>query len=392
MTPAPDPMWDPPPGAAGRPLSGIRVLDVSRVVAGPYCAMLLGDLGATVIKVEGPQGDETRRWGPPFHNGTASYFYAANRNKRGLRLDLSRPPDRARLQTLLEHADVLVHNFTGRVLAKFHLTYEEVAAANPTCIHCAISGFGPEQPDRRGFDVVAQAMGGMMAVTGSQDGPPTKVGVPISDLAAGLFSALAVTACLRDREVHGAGAQVEVSLLDSVVALLANQAMAWLAEGVEPTPLGNDHPQISPYGLYSTGSGGIVIAAGTDSQFAALCHELGAPELAQDPRFASNRGRVGNRSDLRDLLEALLARADAERWQVRLEGAGIPCGVVRSVSEVFTDVGARLVRSVDGVPQVMAPFRLDGKYLVPFMAPPEVEPTSYGEAGMGPPDGSRSFP
>ncbi len=366
-----DPLWEPPPGAAGRPLSGVRVLDVSRVLAGPYCAMLLADLGATVVKVEGPQGDETRRWGPPFHNGTATYFYTANRNKRGLRLDLSFPSDRERLQRLLRHADVLVHNFTAHVLTRFHLTYDEVAAINPSCIHCGISGFGAEDPDRPGFDVVAQAMGGLMSITGSPGGPPTKVGVPISDLAAGLFSALAVSACLRDRERRGSGAQVEVSLLDSVVALLSNQAMAHLAGGVEPTPLGNDHPQVAPYGLYLTRRGSIVIAAGTDGQFAALCRELGAPELAADPRFASNPARVSHLPELRLRLEALLAQADADAWQLRLEGAGIPCGMVRSVAEVFAEVGARLVRTVDGIPQSMAPIRLNGEYLAPFLRPPD---------------------
>jgi crotonobetainyl-CoA:carnitine CoA-transferase CaiB-like acyl-CoA transferase len=364
-----DVLWDPQPGSSGRPLSGIKVLDVSRVLAGPYCAMLLADLGATVIKVEGPKGDETRRWGPPFDRGTATYFYTANRNKRGIVLDLSSGPGQDRIQSLLQDADVLVHNFTGRVLTKLHLSRDEVAALNPKCIHCTISGFGREQPDRRGFDLVTQALGGLMAVTGYPDSQATKVGVPISDLAAGLFSALAVAAALRDREVSGHAAQVEVSLLDSVVALLSNQAMSWLAGGVPPGRLGNDHPQVAPYGLYSTGRGDIVIAAGTDQQFSSLAAELGAPELAADPLFATNAARVEHRPQLRRVLEALLESSSAEAWQLRLERAGIPSGMVRSVEDVFEDVGSRLVRTLDGIPQVLSPFRLDGEYLAPYLAP-----------------------
>lgn len=364
-----DVLWEMEPGATGRPLAGVRVLDVSRVLAGPYCAMLLADLGATVVKVEGPQGDETRRWGPPFDRGTATYFYTANRNKRFVSLDLASGPGQERVCSLLRDADVLVHNFTKRVLTKLHLSVPEVSALNPRCIHATISGFGPEQPDRRGFDVITQALGGMMAVTGYPEGSPTKVGVPISDLAAGLFSALAVTAALRGREVTGHAATVEIALLDSVIALLSNQAMSWLAGGVAPGRMGNDHPQVAPYGLYTTGDGDVVIAAGTDGQFAALVTELGDEGLAGDPRFASNAGRVQHRNELRMALEALLRPHGAMEWQTRLDRAGVPCGMVRSVAEVFEEVGARLVRSVGGVPQVMSPFLLDNEYLPPYLSP-----------------------
>lgn len=381
-------LWDLEPGARGRPLTGIRVLDVSRVLAGPYCAMLLADLGATVVKVESPRGDETRRWGPPFDQGTATYFYTANRNKRTVVLDLGSPSGQEQLRSLLRDADVLVHNFTDQVMHKFHLSRAEVTEINPSCIHCTISGFGREQPDRRGCDLVSQALGGLMAVTGLPDGPPTKVGIPISDLAAGLYSALAVTAAIRDRDGRGHAAQVEVSLLDCVVALLSNQAMSWLAGGVAPHRLGNDHPQVAPYGLYGTGRGDIVIAAGTDGQFAALVAELGAPELAWDPRFASNAARVEHRPELRHALESLLEPASAQEWQPRLERAGIPSGTVRSVAEVFEDVGSRLVRSVEDVPQVLSPFRLDGKYMTPYLPPPPLPAPQPRLDSSDRPDGS----
>ena len=208
-----------------------------------------------------------------------------------------------------------------------------------------------------------------MAVTGYPEGYPTKVGVPISDLAAGLFSALAVTAALRGREVTGHAATVEIALLDSVIALLSNQAMSWLADGGAPGRMGSDHPQVAPYGLYTTGDGDVVIAAGTDGQFAALVAELGDEGLAGDPRFASNAGRVQHRDELRLALEALLRPHGAMEWQARLDRAGVPCGMVRSVAEVFEEVGARLVRSVGGVPQVMSPFLLDNEYLPPYLSP-----------------------
>lgn len=374
MTTDLDPLWAPIPETQGRPLDGIKVLDLSRVMAGPYCAMLLGDLGATVVKVEGPAGDETRRWGPPFRGGTATYYFAANRNKRGIRLDLTNAGDRERFESLLRGADVLVHNFTGEVQTRLGLTPPELADLNPGCILCNISGFGPDQPDRRGFDVATQALGGLMAVTGPVGGPPTKVGVPISDLAAGLFAALAITACLAQRSEPTRGRRVEVALLDTVVALLSNQAMSWLAGGVEPGLLGNDHPHVAPYGLYQTGAGSLVIAAGADRHFQRLCTLLEAPELARDPRFRSNPERVANREELRRELEARLAGEDAETWRKRLEGEGVPCGVVRSVAAVFDDLGADAVAEVDGIPQVVGPIRIDGERLRPYLPPPGLEP------------------
>lgn len=374
MNPEADPLWAPIPATQGRPLTGVRVLDLSRVMAGPYCAMLLGDLGATVVKVEGPAGDETRRWGPPFRSGSATYYFAANRNKRGLRLDLTDDADRQRFEGLLAGADVLIHNFTAEVQARLRLTYEELANLNPSCIQCNISGFGPEEPNRRGFDVATQALGGLMSVTGPVEGPPTKVGVPVSDLAAGLFAALAVSACLVDRSRATAGRRVEVALLDTVVALLSNQAMSWLAGGVEPGPLGNDHPHVAPYGLYTTGSGSLVIAAGADRHFEHLCAVLEAPQLARDPRFGSNAARVAHRAELRRELETLLAAHDAESWRQRLESEGVPCGVVRSVAEVFRDLGPEAVAQVGGVPQVLGPIRIDGERLPPFLPPPGLEP------------------
>jgi crotonobetainyl-CoA:carnitine CoA-transferase CaiB-like acyl-CoA transferase len=368
--------WPKGGGIEGRPLSGVRVVELSRILAGPYCTMLLADLGADVIKVEPPGGDETRRWGPPFVGETAAYFASANRNKRSVVLDLKHKPDRVILGELVGQADVVVHNYTERVSAQLGVDHKWLAKRNPYCIVCRVSGFG-DATDEPAYDLVLQAASGLMAITGQPDGPPTKVGVAVADLAAGMFAAIGVLAELFARRQQSRGSEVEISILDSALALLVNQGASWLAGGEDPQRWGNDHPSIVPYGLFPTGDGDLVLAVGSDRQFGALAEVLGAPELAQDPRFATNASRVGNRTAVRAVLEQQLSSSSAEDWRQRLQRAGVPCGRVRTVGEALATAGDRLVArlSQEGGPaegQVMSPIRIDGQYLRPYASAPEL--------------------
>jgi len=372
----------------GRPLSGVRVIDLSRVLAGPYCAMVLADLGADVVKVEPPGGDETRRWGPPFAGDTAAYFFSANRNKRSVVLDLKGEADQLRLGRLVAQADVVVHNYTDRVSAQLGIDHRWLTEHNPECVVCRISGFG-EASNRPAYDLVLQAASGLMSITGQPGGEPTKVGVAVADVVAGLFAAVGVLAQLYARRDGVRERQVDVSLLDSALALLVNQGASWLAGGDEPERLGNDHPTIVPYGLFAAGEGQLVLAVGNDRQFGALCTVLGAPDLGRDDRFASNPQRVGHRAELRQILETLLASAPAEDWRQRLELAGVPCGRVETVGEALSGVGSHLIRwmsTPDGAEQgqVMNPLRLDGEYLPPYRPAPSLGQHTGELPGTGP--------
>lgn len=358
--------WPVGPSRPG-PLAGLRVLDLSRILAGPFATMQLADLGADVIKVEAPgRGDETRRWGPPFQpDGTAAYFTAANRNKRALTLDLAHPAGGAIARRLALAADVVVDNFLPGRLARFGLDRVGLLPANPALVTCTITGFGSDSADagRPGFDFLAQAAGGLMAVTGADGGEPTKVGVAIVDLAAGLFASIGVLAALRQREQTGRGAHVEVSLLDAVVGLLANQSANWLVGGVEPARMGNAHPNIAPYESFATADRPIAIAVGTDRQFAGLAVALGRPELAEDGRFRTNADRVGHRRDLCSELEEVLTAKPRESWLARLNAAGVPAAPINSIPEVFADAAVRdrLIVDVMGCRQVRSPVHIDGK-------------------------------
>ena len=367
--------WPTSEANAGRPLSGTKVLDLSRVLAGPYCTMLLADLGADVIKIEPPKGDETRRWGEAVLGDAAAYYFVANRNKWGLVLDLKMAEERAILGELIRQADVLIQNYTGALARTFGVDYESVLAINPDIIYLSVSGFGPEQPERRGYDLVAQALGGIMAVTGDADGPPTKVGVPISDLSAGLFAAMAALAGLVGRRNTETGMRLDISLYDSTVALLSNQAVSWLLAAKEGERLGNDHPTVCPYGTYAASDGMIVLAAGTDGQFRSLCEALELSELADDERFARNVQRMEYRIELREHLERALAGRTASDWSALLDACGVPNAVVRPVSGALGAAEAQsvceLVHPQYGlVQQVLSPIRIDGRYLVPYLAPP----------------------
>jgi crotonobetainyl-CoA:carnitine CoA-transferase CaiB-like acyl-CoA transferase len=323
---------------ARRPaLDGLLVADFSRVLAGPVATMLLGDLGADVVKVERPEGDDTRHWGPPWDaQGSSTYFQAINRNKRSVVLDLRDAGDQALARRLALRADVLIENFRPGTMERLGLGHDELAAANPGLVSCSITGFGAGAgAELPGYDLLVQGVGGLMSMTGPLDGPPTKVGVALVDVLAGLFSTVGILAALREREASGLGQRVEVSLFSSLLAALVNQASGYLGAGFVPGPLGNRHPSIAPYETFAAADGDVVIAVGTDRQFAALCGELGVAELAADERFATNPQRVAHADALRAALAPPLLGATRAAWSERLNAAGIPCGPVNDVGEAF---------------------------------------------------------
>jgi len=327
----------PDPSPAGA-LADLRILDFSRVLAGPFATMMLADLGATVIKVERPEtGDETRSWGPPYdERGEATYYQSVNRNKDSVVLDLRDPDDLARARTLAAEADVVVENFRPGVLDGLGLGYEALSAADPALIYCSITGFGSGWGAALpGYDLLVQALGGLMSITGAPDGEPQKVGVALVDVLAGLFSAVGILAALRHRAASGEGQLVEVDLLSALLAALVNQGSAFSLAGVVPRRMGNAHPSIAPYELYATGEGDLVLAVGNDRQFASLCEVLGEPGLAADPRFASNADRVAHRAQLRVSLERLLVARAAGDWSRALTEARVPAGVVNDIGDAF---------------------------------------------------------
>ncbi|MHB1836866.1 MAG: CaiB/BaiF CoA transferase family protein [Solirubrobacteraceae bacterium] len=339
------------PGLA--PLGQLRILDFSRVLAGPFATMMLADLGAEVIKVERPGGgDDTRGWGPPYDaRGEATYFQSVNRNKRSLVLDLSAPDGVARARELAAIADVVVENFRPDVMDGLGLGYEALHELNPRLVYCSITGFGSGAGARLpGYDLLVQAVGGLMSITGAPEGEPQKVGVALVDVLAGLFATVGILAALRERDSSGEGQRIEVSLLSSLLAALVNQASGYTIAGMVPGRMGNAHPSISPYELYETGAGELVLAVGNERQFAALCEVLGAPQLADDPRFVNNSSRVANRDALKAELVARLAAAPAAEWAARLTDARVPAGVVNDLAGAF-----ELARSLGLEPVVSVP-------------------------------------
>ena len=312
------------------------MLDFSRVLAGPFATMMLGDLGAEIIKVERPgTGDETRSWGPPHDvHGEATYFQALNRNKRSIALDLKDPTDVARAKELTTRVDVLVENFRPGLLDGLGLGYDELSARNPGLIYCSVTGFGRGKGAAvTGYDLLVQALGGLMSITGPADGEPQKVGVALVDVLAGLFASTGILAALRHRERSGRGQRVEVTLLAALLAALVNQGSAYTIAGVVPRRMGNAHPSISPYELYRAADRELVLAVGNDRQFAALCETIGAPELPQDARFETNARRVEHRDALRVELERRLTQRPAEDWLEQLATARVPAGVVNDIAE-----------------------------------------------------------
>jgi crotonobetainyl-CoA:carnitine CoA-transferase CaiB-like acyl-CoA transferase len=320
------------------PLRDLLVADFSRVLAGPYATMLLADMGATVVKIEHPDGgDDTRSWGPPWSDGTSTYFQAVNRNKISVACDLRRPDDKQVARELCEQADVVVENFRSGTMERRGLGPEEVLAGNPRAVYCSISGFGPGAgSELLGYDFLLQAVGGLMSVTGETGGPPMKVGVAIVDVITGLHALSGILAALHDRDRTGVGQRIEVNLMSSLLSALVNQVSSLLNTGTVPEALGNVHPSIAPYELLEAADRPLALAVGNDSQFRALCAELGWPQWADDARFATNGVRVANRPALAAALQAVLATAPAQQWVDRLTARGVPCGLVNGIDEALS--------------------------------------------------------
>lgn len=320
------------------PLDGIVVADFTRVLAGPYATMLLGDMGATVIKVERPEvGDDTRHWGPPYDAaGRATYFESVNRNKTSVAIDMTNPAGLAEAHELIKRADIVIHNFPPSNSEKFGLDYEAVKKLKPEVIYCSITGFGSGVGAAMpGYDLLVQAMGGLMSVTGPAPGEPTKVGVALVDVITGMHATIGLLAALNHRNATGEGQRIEVNLLSSLLSAMVNQASSYVSGNVVPGILGNAHPSISPYEVYQTSDRPIVVAVGNDGQFAKLCLELGIPETAADPKFVTNPDRVANRVELNKLLVKQFAQHGADHWWKLLSNAGVPCGPINSIAEAF---------------------------------------------------------
>ncbi|HEX5837819.1 MAG TPA: CoA transferase [Anaerolineales bacterium] len=320
-----------------QPLHGIRVLDLSRVLAGPYCTMVLGDLGADVIKVESPEGDETRGWGPPFAEGESAYYLCVNRNKRGIIVDFKTEEGRAMLHRLVERSDVLVENFRPGTLARYGLDFASATEINPKLIYCSITGFGQSGPfrDKPGYDFMIQAMGGLMSITGEPDGEPMKVGVAVADLFAGQNAVIAILAALQARTSTGRGQHLDISLFDSQVGMLANVASNFLLSANLPKRYGNAHANIVPYQSFQASDAWFVLAVGNDRQFEKLCGMIGRSDLAKDSRYALNAGRVTHRDELLAILRPVFLIRTSGEWLSALDAAGIPCGPIHTLDQVF---------------------------------------------------------
>jgi crotonobetainyl-CoA:carnitine CoA-transferase CaiB-like acyl-CoA transferase len=358
------------------PLAGVRIVDLSRVLAGPYATMTLADLGADVVKVEHPAGgDETRGWGPPFAGGESAYFLSVNRGKRSVALDLKDPEARDLALELCARADVVIENFRSGGAARLGLDYETVRALRRDIVYCTISGFGSREPtDRAGYDFTVQAESGLMAITGEPDGEPLKVGVAIVDVLAGLNAATAILAALRRRDLTGEGGRVEVSLLDSAFAALVNVGANALLTGEEPQRYGNAHPSIVPYQPFRAADGWIAVAAANDGLYTRLCQAIDRPDLAADERYATNAARVLNREPLIGELQAVFTARSTDDWERLLLAAGVPAGKIRGVGEALRTAPAR-TRRVDhptagAIELVGPPFKLNSAALGPSTPPP----------------------
>ena len=367
-----------------RPLEGVKVLDLSRVLAGPWCTQLLADLGAEVTKIERPgHGDDTRHWGPPWHGEgderVAAYFLSCNRGKKSAAIDFAQPEGAALVRQLAEHADVVVENFKVGGLEKFGLDAKSLRVANPRLVYASITGFGQDGPyaDRAGYDYIIQGMGGLMSITGLPDGVPgggpMRVGVAVVDLFTGLYTCVAILSALYAREKTGQGAHIDMALFDTQLAMLANQASNALISGKDPPRQGNTHPNIVPYQPFEAADQPIIIAIGNDRQFGRLAEICGHPEWTGDERFASNGSRVAHREEMVRLVSEAIARKPAAEWQAQLEAAGIPAGPINRISQALSDVQAQhrqMVRSLAGIPQVGSPVRIDGARADSDLPPP----------------------
>jgi crotonobetainyl-CoA:carnitine CoA-transferase CaiB-like acyl-CoA transferase len=339
---------DPPTGRRRGPLDGVLVADLSRVLAGPYCSMLLADMGATVIKVESPAGDDTRTWMPPVKDGVSTYYLSIGRNKRSVVLDFGDPDDRALAQELLRRADVALENFKPGSLAKFGLDYAAAARDNPRLVYLSISGFGTaEGAWLPGYDLIVQAVSGLMSLTGDPEGAAFRAGISVFDVMAGLHGLIGVLAALHQRDETGLGQHVEVNLMSSAMSGLVNQTAAYTAAGVVPMRMGNAHPSLFPYETMPTADRDMIITAGNNRQFRSLCDVLGIADVADDPRFGSNGDRTQNREELRPLLLEALAKWQANDLFIALNKAGVPCGPINTIGE-----GVELAESLGLAPRV----------------------------------------
>lgn len=343
------------------PLDGVVIADFSRVLAGPYATMLLGDMGARVIKVERPNvGDDTRHWGPPYGpDGVATYFAGVNRNKWSIALDLADEADAQIARGIIRRADILIENFKPGTLDRYGLGVEDCCALNPGLITCSITGFGADTK-LPGYDLLAQAMGGLMSITGTDQ--PTKVGVALVDVLTGLHAVAGVLAALHRRDQSGVGTHIDVNLLSSLLSAMVNQSAAYVLAGQIPERMGNAHPSIAPYEVFDTADQSMVIAVGNDAQFREFCWALGAPELADDDRFRTNTERVAHRADLAQIIEGALAGATAHEWQSKLTQVGIPCGPINSIAQAFAlaeELGLDPIGGSTRHPEVAHPVRFD---------------------------------
>ena len=376
-----------------QPLVGIKVIDMSRILAGPWAGQVLADLGATVIKVERPDvGDDTRHWGPPYlkdkdGNDTkdAAYFFSANRGKQSVVIDITEPEGQQSIRELVASADVLIENYKLGGLAKYGLDYTSLNEINPALVYCSITGFGQTGPyaHRAGYDFMIQAMGGLMSVTGEPDskgGMPMKVGVAVTDIFTGLYSVIGIQAALHERQLTGLGKHIDMALFDCSAAILANQASNYLVGGVVPERMGNAHPNIVPYQVFASADGHLIVAVGNDGQFANLCRVLDRPAWAEHENYRTNAARVGHRNELCELLQGLLVERTTAEWLAALEAVNVPCGPINRVDQVFSDpqiLARDMVQSVEhsvaGEIKVAAnPIRFVGEGKCEVNAPPEL--------------------
>jgi crotonobetainyl-CoA:carnitine CoA-transferase CaiB-like acyl-CoA transferase len=365
-----------------KPLAGIQVLELARILAGPWAGQLLADLGAEVIKVERPgAGDDTRHWGPPFaEDGAAAYFHSCNRGKRSIAIDLKSTEGQEQIRALVAQSDVLIENFKVGGLARYGLDYASLSALTPGLVYCSITGFGQTGPyaERAGYDFIIQGMGGAMSLTGEPDGEPQKSGIAYADIFTGLYSTVAILAALRERDSTGRGAHIDMALLDTQVSVLGNQALNWMVSGKVPHRMGNGHSNLVPYQAFKVADGEIIVAVGNDRQFARLCRIVGLPGLAEEERFRTNAGRVANRAELIPILQEAILKQKFGPFSEALEAAGIPAGPINALDAVFADpqVVHRGMQLPGPLPGLASPIVIDGKRQVAERRSP-----SLGEDG-----------
>ena len=351
------------------PLAGVKVVELARILAGPWAGQTLADLGADVLKVEAPEGDDTRRWGPPFiereGDRSAAYFHATNRGKRSVTCDFRTPEGQELVRRLISDADVVIENFKVGGLAKYGLDYDSLRAVNPRLIYCSITGFGQDGPyaHRAGYDFIIQGMAGLMSVTGEPDGQPQKVGVAVTDVFTGIYAATAILAALHQRHATGLGQQIDMALMDVAASIMANQAMNYLATGTAPRKMGNAHPNLAPYAVFDCADGWLILATGNDGQYRKLCAILGLAEMAEAPEFLTNADRVTNRAEMTRRITAATRLWSKADLLAACEEQGVPAGPINDLAEVFDDpqiVARGMQISPDGLPGVRSPFRFSG--------------------------------